>query len=280
MSQLLTDKTAVVTGAASGNGRAIARRFAEEGADVVIADVQTEPREGGRPTHEKIEAETDARATFVECDVSERADVKRAVEAADEFGGLDVMVNNAGISGPEKSFVDLEQAEFEKLMHVNLNGVFYGCQEAALKMIAQGEGGSIINMSSAGGLVGVPDASAYSTAKGGVRLLTYSLAAELGEDGIRVNTLHPGVIETAMTKRDGSIIGSGRKELLKRGDVSFKQLIKGSVRGEIIKRHAIPLSEFGDPKHVADAAVFLASDLSEYISAESIAVDGGMVNTA
>jgi len=83
-----------------------------------------------------------------------------------------------------------------------------------------------------------------------------------------------------MTKRDGSIIGSGRKELLKRGEMSLRQLIKGSVRGEILKRHAIPLSEFGDPEDVADAAVFLASDLSRYVSAESIAVDGGMVNTA
>lgn len=280
MSELLAEKTAVVTGAASGNGRAIARRFGEEGADVVVADVQTDPREGGRPTHELVAAETDARATFVECDVSRRDEVKDAVEAADEFGGLDVMVNNAGIAGPEKEFVALEQEEFEQLMNVNLNGVFYGCQEAALKMLEQGEGGSIINMSSAGGLVGVPDGSAYSTAKGGIRLLTYSLAAELGEDGIRVNTLHPGVIETAMTKRDGTMIGSGRKELLKRGDVSFKQLLVGSVRGEILKRHAIPLSEFGDPEHVADAAVFLASDLSRYVSAESIAVDGGMVNTA
>ncbi|WP_254542950.1 SDR family oxidoreductase [Halomarina pelagica] len=259
MPGLLTDRAAVVTGGSSGNGRAIATRFAEEGADVVVADVQADPREGGDPTHEIIESETDRSATFVECDVTDRASLDAAVDAADDFGGIDVMVNNAGILGPVAEIGEIDYEGYRQLMDVNLDGVYFGAQAAARRMKERGEGGSIVNMSSVAGIVGYPEITPYSAAKGGVRLLTYALAGELGQYDIRVNVIHPGVIETAMTTEDMPMIGT--------------------QEGEAI-RETLPIQRYGTPEDVANAAVFLASDLASYVTAESILVDGGMVNTA
>jgi len=125
MGQLLAERTAVVTGAASGNGRSIALSFADHGADVVVADVREHPREGGRPTHEVIEDDAKASATFVDCDVAEREDLETAVDAAEAFGGIDVMVNNAGILR-ETSFLDVSEAEYREVMDVNVGGVYFG----------------------------------------------------------------------------------------------------------------------------------------------------------
>ncbi len=252
--ELLSGKTAVVTGGASGNGRAIARTFAAHGASVVVADVRRAPREEGRPIDEEI---TDAGgdAGFVECDVTSRSDIETAVSVADEFGGLDIMVNNAGVYR-EESFVDVTEAEFEQLMDVNVKGVFLGSQVAAEQLVEHGEG-SIINMSSVAGIAGSRNSPTYSASKGAVRLLTYSLAAELGSAGVRVNALHPGVIRTAMTTEDVEIADGERAE-------------------EYLKN--IPLDRVGEPEDVADAALFLASDLSGYITGTSLLVDGGMVN--
>jgi len=252
MSRLLEDMTVVVTGASSGNGRAIARTVAEHGADVVVADVRTEPREGGTPTHRLIDEETDRAATFVECDVTELSDVRTAVDAADEFGGIDSLVNNAGIlkTGP---ITELTESEYDAVMDVNAKGVFLGCKAAAERMEERDEGGSIINISSTAGIVGGDENSIYCASKGAVRLLTYSLAAELGPD-VRVNAVHPGTTETQMVKEDIEIIGSGN---------------------EPERTESIPLRRFGRPEDVADAVVYLASDLSAYVTGESLLVDGG-----
>jgi len=253
---LLADNSAVVTGGASGNGRAIALAFAEHGADVVIADVQREPRTDGVPTDERIESETDARVTFVRCDVSDRDDCRKAVEAADAFGGVDVMINNAGILR-ETPFLEVTEDEFDEMLAVNLKGVFFGAQAAAEVMLERGEG-CIINLSSVAGIQGAPTNTTYCASKGGVRLLTYSLAAELGPQGVRVNAIHPGYIETAMLTEDVPLLGTDAQATLE---------------------EQIPQSRLGRPEDVAGAAVYLASDLADYVNGESLVVDGGNVST-
>jgi NAD(P)-dependent dehydrogenase (short-subunit alcohol dehydrogenase family) len=256
MAGMLRDTVAVVTGGASGNGRSICTTFAHEGADVVVADRREDPREGGVPTHELVEAETDSRATFVECDVTNVDDLEAAVATADEYGGIDIMVNNAGIFRAE-DFLEVSEEEYDQLMDVNVKGVFFGSQAAAKRMVERG-GGSIINLSSVAGLLGSGPYVTYNTSKGAVRLLTYSLADRLGPDGIRVNAIHPGLIETSMTKEDVPIFGTEAM------DAFLEQ---------------IPSRRGGTPEDVAKAALFLASDLSDYVNGESLVLDGGMSST-
>lgn len=257
MSDLLDGQTAVVTGGASGIGRATAMRFAEEGADVVIADIRVDPRGGGVPTHEWIETETESRSIHRDCDVSDIDDLRTAITAADQFGGIDTMVNNAGITGPMGPFHEASVEEYRELMSVNLDGLFYGSKVAAAKMLDDGTKGAIVNMSSAAGLEGYGGVAPYSAAKGGVRLLTYAMASDLGPQ-IRVNAVHPGLIETPMTRKDSKMVGTEAEE-------EFRQ--------------NTPLDRLGQPENIADAVVFLASDLSSYVSGSSLAVDGGLSNT-
>jgi NAD(P)-dependent dehydrogenase (short-subunit alcohol dehydrogenase family) len=253
MASLLKGKTAVVTGGSSGNGRAIATTFAEEGADIVVADIREEPREGGAPTHERIERETERRVTYVECDVSDVTDLETAVDAADAFGGVDIMVNNAGIF-TEEEFFETTEAEFDRMMDINVKGVFFGSKLAAERMRGGGSG-SIINLSSNAGIIGNGDFVVYSTTKGAVRLMSYALGSHLGPDGIRVNALHPGFTETAMTTQDVPVVGTEEGE-------EFAE--------------TIPTKRFGQPEDIADAAVFLASDMADYVNASSLVVDGGL----
>lgn len=254
--QLLSGQTVVITGGASGNGRAIAETFAREGADIVIADIQSVPREGGEATHARIAREFDVNVEFVECDVTSVNDLATAVDVADSFGGIDCMVNNAGVFR-RHSFLEVTEDVFDEMMAVNVKGVFFGAQIAAKKMLESG-GGSIINLSSAAGIEGSATFVPYCTTKGAVRLMTYALADELGPEGIRVNAIHPGLIRTAMTTSDVSIIGSAAGE-------------------EYLSR--VPSRRWGEPTDVADAALYLASDLSSYVNGESLVVDGGVTNT-
>lgn len=247
---LLAGKVALVTGAASGMGRAICLGFAEEGAAAIVAaDVRERPREGGEPTHVLLE-QMGCRSRFVRCDVSSVADLERAVQAALGLGGLDVMVNNAGVVGPE-DFLNTTEAEYDRVLDVNVKGVFFGAQAAARVMKERG-GGSIINVSSVGGIRGSGSWPAYCTSKGAVRLLTYSLGDLLGQYGIRVNALHPGLIDTEMNRADTRLIHAD-----------------GAWEGRV------PLGRSGAPADVAGAAVFLASDLAAYVNATSLVVDGG-----
>lgn len=253
---VLDDQIAIVTGGASGIGRAISRTFANAGADVVIADIREEPREGGQSTHAQIEAETAQRARYVECDVTNRADLETAVETARRLGGLDIMVNNAGIFRDEE-FFDVTEAAFDELMDINVKGVFFGAQVAAAEMTENG-GGCIVNLSSIAGIRGGDDYITYCTSKGAVQIMTYALADKLGPDGIRVNALHPGIIETTMTTDDVPLIQS---------DSGKRQ------------PDEIPARRFGHPIDVAEAAVFLASPQADYITGESLLIDGGLTNT-
>jgi NAD(P)-dependent dehydrogenase (short-subunit alcohol dehydrogenase family) len=256
MSGLLSGRVALVTGGSSGIGRGIALRFAQEGATlVVIADLREEAREGGDTTASAVRA-AGAHAEFVPCDVSRPADLEIAVKKAIEVGGrLDVMVNNAGIIGPT-DFLSATQAEFDALMGVNVRGVYFGCQAAARVMIPR-KTGSIVNVSSVGGIKGSSKFAAYSASKGAVRLLTYSLGELLGPYGIRVNALHPGVIDTQMNRVDTGALTAG-----------------GAVTGQ-----AIPLGRPGQPDDIAGAAVFLASELASYVNGTSLVVDGGRLAT-
>ena len=263
MGDQLSGRVAVVTGGASGNGREICRRFAEEGASVVVADLRTDPREGGSPTHELIQ-EQGGQAAFVECDVASRADLAAAVDAAEDFGGVDVMVNNAGIFRGEE-FLDVDEAGLQQFLDVNVKGVFFGSQVAAERMLERersedgAERGSIVNMASIGAIRALGRYTCYDLTKGAVISTTYSLADRFGSEGIRVNAILPGIIGTAMTQEDVAIVGT--------------------ERGEQYAKASIPMGRFGDPEEVADAAVFLASEQASYVNGESLVVDGGATHS-
>lgn len=256
MDDLLANEVAVITGGASGIGREIAMTFAEQGADIVVADVREAPRRGGTPTHEQIQTELRAGARFIDCDVSDPSALERAVAAAEDFGGVTCMVNNAGLFRSE-SFLEVTPEQYDELMDVNLKGTFFGAQAAASQMVTSDTQGCILNLSSVAGLRGSPTFATYCASKGAVRLLTYALAAELGSEGIRVNAIHPGLVETALTTEDVPIVGT---------DVGAGYLDR------------IPAGRWGHPADVADAALYLASDLASYVTGTSLVVDGGITN--
>ena len=257
MTDLLDADVAVVTGGASGNGRQICLTLAEHSADVVVVDLRPEPREGGTPTHEVVRSEHGQRSTFVECDVSNVSEVRDAVDAADEFGGVSVMVNNAGITHSD-DFLETTEEEYDRMMDVNVKGVFFGAQAAARKMVADGRSGAIINISSISGLVARGDGVRYCTSKGAVRLMTYALAGSLGPRGVRVNAVHPGLVETTMTREDLGVIGTETADSYRRDT---------------------PLGQICQPQDVANATLFLASPLASFVNGESLTVDGGVTNT-
>jgi NAD(P)-dependent dehydrogenase (short-subunit alcohol dehydrogenase family) len=257
MPDWLDTEVAVVTGGASGNGRQISLTLAEFGADVVVLDLQEEPREGGTPTHEKVRSEFGREAKFVECDVSDVAQVRAGVEAADEFGGVSVMVNNAGVT-QSGDFLETTEEQYDQLMGVNVKGVFFGSQAAAERMVGADRGGSIINISSISGLTGRGDGVRYCTSKGAVRLMTYALADKLGPEGVRVNAVHPGLVETSMTADDLGVIGTEAAE-------QYRQMT--------------PLGRLGQTQDVANAVLYLASPLASFVNGESLTVDGGVTNT-
>ncbi|AEH39341.1 3-oxoacyl-(acyl-carrier-protein) reductase (plasmid) [Halopiger xanaduensis SH-6] len=228
--------------------------FAEHGADVVVADVREKPREGGTHTHELISDETEATATYVACDVSSVDDLEATLDDAERFGGVDELVNNAGIFRAEE-FLEVTGDQYEQLMGVNVKGTFFGTQLAAQRMIESGSGRTI-NVSSIAGFVGNGSYVAYCVSKGAIRLLTYAAAHRLGPDGIRVNAIHPGGIETAMME-DAHM-----------GPEALEQFTR-----------AIPSRRIGNPEDIAGAALFLASDLSSYVNGESLVVDGGYTHS-
>ncbi|MFJ9036680.1 SDR family NAD(P)-dependent oxidoreductase [Streptomyces sp. NPDC102406] len=252
MSNILEGKVVVVTGAASGIGRTIAIRAAAHGAKAVIAaDIRQTPREGGDPTTAAIE-KLGVPARFVVTDVTRRTEVDRLVEAAEEFGGVDVMVCNAGITLNEDG-ADVSEDDFHRLMSVNVDGVLFGAQAAARQMKKLGKPGSIVLMGSMGGIVGAGITVAYSTSKGGVTLMAKALADALGPDGIRVNAVAPGPIDTSLL-RETPDIGAAAE--------GFRQ--------------RTPLRRLGAPSEVGDAVAYLGSDLSSYVTGTALVVDGGL----
>ncbi|MFI5426573.1 SDR family NAD(P)-dependent oxidoreductase [Aeromicrobium sp. UC242_57] len=197
MNGILKDKVVIVTGGASGLGRATCIAAAEQGARaVLVADVLAEPREGGEPTHTMVQS-IGSEGRFIETDVTNRSQVDALVSAAEDFGGVDVMVANAGITVASDD-ADVSEEDIDRMMSVNVKGVLLCAQAAARQLKTAHKPGSIVLTASMGGLQGSPHTVAYSTSKGGVIVMAKALAGALGPDGIRVNSVSPGLIETHM----------------------------------------------------------------------------------
>ena len=241
----LQNKVAVVTGAAGGIGRAVAERFAAEGAKVVICDVNDA---GGQATAKAIGKGT----LYVHADTGSKKDADALIDAAVEaHGRIDVLVNNAGIVHAAE-FLDLKEEDFDRVLRVNLKGYFLCGQAAARQMVKQGGGGAIVNMSSVNAVLAIPSIAPYVVSKGGVNQLTNVMALALAPHGIRVNGIGPGSIATDMLK---------------------KVMVNDAARRSIMSR--TPMGRAGDPAEVASVALFLASDDASYITGQTVYPDGG-----
>lgn len=254
MSDILDGKTIIVTGSASGLGRATAIAAARHGAKaVIVSDITETPREGGTATNAEVEA-LGVPARFVRADVSRRSDVDALVSAAEEFGGVDVMVANAGIALPADG-ADVAEEDYRRLMAVNLDGALFSAQAAGERMKALGKQGSIVLMASMGGIVGAGFTVAYSTSKGGVVLLAKALADAFGPAGIRVNCVAPGAIDTEMLRSTPAVADAAE---------GFRQ--------------RTPLRRLGKPSEVGEAIAWLGSDLASFVTGISLLVDGGLLS--
>ena len=244
----LIDHVAIVTGAGSGIGRSIATGLAEEGAHICIVD--TDPVGAHRTA--KLVEKRKRRAIVVEADVSRREDAIRLVEdAMQSFGQVDILVNNAGIAR-YAPFLEYKIVDWIRTLEVNLSGYFFSAQAAARHMITRKKG-KIINISSVLAEIAMPNAVAYSTTKGGIKSFTRILALELAPHGINVNAIGPGPIMTALAKKT-----------LKEKD-------------RIAREAMIPLGRYGLPEDLIGPTVFLASSDSDYITGQTLYVDGGFL---
>lgn len=245
MAGRLAGKNAIVTGAGSGMGRAISEAFAAEGARVLCADISGQ--------QEDVARSIGGEAIALPVDVTRSADVQRMIATAvDKFGRLDILVNNAGIGGGVKALHEIEDDQFDRIIAVNLRGVFLGMKYGIAAMLETG-GGAIVNTASAAGLVGTPELAGYSASKGGVVQLTKSAAVEYASRNIRANAICPGLIWTPMVPgQDGSRVpppGTPPPPLM-------------------------PMGRWGLDTEIAQSAVFLASDEAGYLTGAALPVDG------
>ncbi len=250
MAGTLEGKVGLVTGAGSGIGRTTSLAMAREGAKVVVSDID---ESGGRETVRLIEG-AGGEAFFMKADVADPAQVEALVKAAvEKFGGLHLAVNNAGIGGEASTAGDYSIDGWRKVLSINLDGVFYSLKYEIGAMLESG-GGSIVNISSILGLVAWPTASAYTSAKHGVVGLTQAAAVEYGEQGIRVNSINPGFIDTPLLRSAGIEPG-------------------GDIYNMIAGKHA--MNRLGQPEEVSEAIVWLLSDAASFVTGIALPVDGG-----
>lgn len=243
----LKNKVAIITGSRRGIGKAIALAFAKAGANVVVSDINLDDC---NKVVEKIKA-IGKKGLAVKADVSNPEDVSKMINLTTEkFGKVNILVNNAGIY-MQKSLTDVTEQDFDRILDINLKGVFLCSKAAVPEMIKQGKG-KIINITSIAGQVGFANSSAYCASKGAIINITRELALELAQYKINVNAIGPGVIETDMTK-----------DLLE--DKAIKETLLANI----------PLNRIGEPEDIANAALFLASDNSDYITGITLFVDGG-----
>ncbi|MCX7571794.1 3-oxoacyl-[acyl-carrier-protein] reductase [Tumebacillus sp. DT12] len=245
----LTGKVALVTGGSRGIGRAIAERFAKEGATVALTYVH-----GEAAAADAVAAITAAGGTAraYQVDIADEEQVRMLMKAvADDFGRIDILVNNAGVTA-DSYLMMMSKTNWDKVLDTNLGGIFNACKQVLPLMLRQ-KGGSIVNVTSVSGLVGTPGQTNYSAAKHGIIGLTKSLAREISGKNIRVNAIAPGYIETDMLSK-----------------------VPEKMRDEYVTR--VPAKRFGQPDEVAKAAAFLASDEASYIIGQTLVVDGGLLS--
>ena len=250
---LLSGKVALVTGAAQGIGLACAQRFAKEGAKLVLCDVNDK---AGQSAARKIEGKG-GQAVFIHCDVSRAEDVESAVVAAVKtYRRIDVLVNNAGVVD-DAPFLELPLAELDRVLGINLRGAFIMAQTVARQMVKQGRArtggsGAIVNMSSINAQFALPDHVAYSMSKGGLNQLTKAMAIALAPQGIRVNAVGPGTIDTPL----------------------LQNVVKDKAfRAKVLSR--TPIGRFGKPEEIAAVVAWLASDEASYVTGTTVYADGG-----
>lgn len=271
----LAGKTALVTGAGSGIGRASAFRFAEEGANVVVADIVEDT---GRETAERIE-DAGGNAIFVKVDVSDLASVEQMVEVAVEtYGSLDFAHNNAGILTDFVEVTDIEEMQWDRIIDVNLKGI-WTCLKAELPVMLDQGNGAIVNTASEAGLVGMGGLSSYSASKHGVVGLTKSVALEYASRGIRVNAIAPGPTKTNI--QSGLLGGSGgpSQSWMDRLKMAVK-LVRTAIRTiradyDTSAMRDVPMDRIADPEEMAGVVAFLCSTDASYITGHTIPVDGG-----
>lgn len=247
----LTNKIAIITGAASGMGRAAAILFAQNGANVVLADLNSK---GGEEAAAEA-SKAGNKCVFQRTDVSEEKDIAALVKrAVDEFGGLDIMFNNAGIGGAVGPLEEIKVEDWDKTQAVCLRGVFLGIKHSVAEMRKRG-GGAIVSTASIAGVWGYPGLHAYSAAKAGVVNLTRSASLEFAADKIRVNCIAPGGVSTPIVW----------------GGTANQAAVEAGLA------NAQPIPRAGQPKDIAEAALFLASDASSFITGHTLVVDGGAI---
>ncbi len=244
----LQGRVALITGAAAGFGEAIARRFVAEGAKVLVADL-----EGARA--QDVATSLGASARAVRCDVSRRADVDAAVAACvDAFGGVDILVNNAGTTHRNQSMLEVDEATFDRVFAVNVKSIFHTTQ-AVVPLMKARRSGCIVNIGSTAGIRPRPGLTWYNASKGAVNLLSKSMAAELGPDGIRVNAVCPVMSPTALIEQFLGVPDTPE------------------ARAKVVA--GIPLGRMSTPEDVAEATLYLASDAARFITGVELPVDGG-----